>query len=334
MLSGLKNQLMALVCVTGGNGFIASWLIKRLLERGYTVRATVRDPGNLRKIAHLQNLPHASERLELVKADLLNEGSFDTAVEGCEGVFHVASPVNFVPDNPEEDLIIPAIEGTLNVLNACAKSNCLKRVVLTSSMAAVSTQTLAKSGFIVDESCWSDPDYCKERNRWYALSKLLAEQRAWEFAKEKGLDLVVLNPGFIAGRPLQDSLDVATEEVLNFLTGQDSLTKDSAFAWVGVKDVVEAHILALEVPMASGRYICAEQVMDAPTLLQVLQKIIPGHAVPPKYVANPLPPATLYKVSTEKLKKLGLTLGPIEDALKETVDYLLGKGLLPKEIQT
>lgn len=322
---------MARVCVTGGNGFLASCLIKLLLERAYTVRATVRDPGNLRKIAHLQNLPHASERLELVKADLLDDGSFDAAVQGCEGVFHMASPVQFVVDNPEEDLIIPAIKGTLNVLNACAKSNCLKRVVLTSSTAAVTNQIRSDS-VVVDESCWSDEAYCRQRNSWYPLSKLLAEQRAWTFAKEKGLDLVVLNPGFVAGRPLQDStldnLDAGAEFVLNILTGKDSFLNNSAFPWVGVNDVAEAHLLAFEEPMASGRYICAERVMDSPTLLQVLQKVIPGQTLPPKYVANPLPPATMFKLSTEKLQNLGLTCRPIEDALKETVDYLQEKGLL------
>lgn len=317
---------MALVCVTGGSGFIASWLIKLLLERGYTVRATVRDPGNLEKTAHLWNLPHANEKLELVKADLLDECSFDAAVEGCKGVFHTASPVAMITENPEEDLIKPAVKGTLNVLNACAKAKSVKRVVFTSSMAAVS-QTPARKE-LVDESLWSDHDYCKERNLWYQLSKLLAEETAWAFAKEKGLDLVAVNPGMVVGRPLQPSLDSGSKTVLEVLTGAESIFQHVSISWVDVRDVAEAHLLAFEVPTASGRYLCTSSVFNFPTLLEVLQKIIGGHPLPPKCVDKPLLPAIIFKVSTEKLQGLGLTCRPIEDALKETVDCLIQRGLL------
>ncbi|KAJ1379947.1 hypothetical protein SESBI_46431, partial [Sesbania bispinosa] len=102
------------VCVTGASGYIASWIVKFLLQRGYTVRATVRDPSNPNKVDHLLKLDGAKERLQLFKADLLEEGSFDSAVEGSDAVFHTASPAQFFVKDPQAELIDPAVKGTLN----------------------------------------------------------------------------------------------------------------------------------------------------------------------------------------------------------------------------
>jgi nucleoside-diphosphate-sugar epimerase len=157
------------VCVTGASGFIASWLVKLLLERGYTVRGTVRSPE---KSKHLLQLPGASDHLKLVSADLLEQGSFNQAVEGCDGVFHTASP--FFTKNitdPQAQFIEPAVKGTLNVLASCAQAR-TKKVVLTSSVAAVAYTPKRKSTSVVDESWWSDSDYCQETEVWLELPDL------------------------------------------------------------------------------------------------------------------------------------------------------------------
>ncbi|KAJ6429781.1 hypothetical protein OIU84_021225 [Salix udensis] len=103
-------------CVTGGTGFIAAYLVKSLLEKGHLVRTTVRDPGDVGKVGLLREFDGAKERLKIFKADLLEEGSFDEAIQGVDGVFHTASPV-LVPhdDNIQATLIDPCINGTLNV---------------------------------------------------------------------------------------------------------------------------------------------------------------------------------------------------------------------------
>ncbi|THF97440.1 hypothetical protein TEA_003429 [Camellia sinensis var. sinensis] len=100
------------VCVTGASGYIASWLVKLLLLRGYTVKASVRNPNDPKKTEHLLALDGAKERLHLFQADLLEEGSFDPIVDGCEGVFHTASPVHFSVSDPQVELIDPALKGT------------------------------------------------------------------------------------------------------------------------------------------------------------------------------------------------------------------------------
>ncbi|CAI0420737.1 unnamed protein product [Linum tenue] len=217
------------VCVTGGSGYIASWIIKLLLERGYTVKTTVHDKT---KTQHLLSLDGANERLQLYKADLTAEGSFDSAVDGCQAVFHTASPVLFQTSNPQRyllfqaDLIDPAVKGTLNVLKSCAKMPSVKRVVLTSSMASVvCNRKPLSAGVVIDETWFSDPEFCAKYQppkHWYMLSKTLAEEAAWKFANENGIDLVAVNPGFVIGPFLQPSVNFTVEEVLRLINGVHS----------------------------------------------------------------------------------------------------------------
>ncbi|KAM0825976.1 hypothetical protein ACQ4PT_069185 [Festuca glaucescens] len=150
------------VCVTGAGGFVASWLVKLLLSKGhYAVRGTVRNPGDC-KNAHLKTLEGAGERLQLVRADLLDYDSIASAVAGCEGVFHVASPVPFGRStNPEAEIIAPAVTGTLNVLKACYEAK-VKRVVMVSSVSAVYNNPNWPKGKVFDEDSWSDEAVCRK----------------------------------------------------------------------------------------------------------------------------------------------------------------------------
>nr|XP_023915840.1 dihydroflavonol 4-reductase-like [Quercus suber] len=123
------------VCVTGAAGFIGSWLVMRLLERGYTVRATVRDPENLKKVKHLIDLPKASTHLTLWKADLNEEGSFDEAIKGCTGVFHVATPMDFESKDPEVRFLVLSskinmIQETMTLLVAFCFFSCTYQILI------------------------------------------------------------------------------------------------------------------------------------------------------------------------------------------------------------
>ncbi|XP_021772106.1 cinnamoyl-CoA reductase 1-like [Chenopodium quinoa] len=315
------------VCVTGASGYIASWLVKLLLQRGYTVKATVRDPNDPKKVEHLRSLDGAKERLYLFPANLLEEGSFDAAVEGCEGVFHTASPLTYDFKDPQAELLDPAVKGTLNVLNSCAKVPSIKRVILTSSIAAVVYNGRPLSPeVVVDESWFSDPDFCRESKEWYALSKVLAEDAAWKFAKDKGIDMVTINPSVVIGPLLQPTLNTSSAAFAQLFSGSETYP-NITFSWVHVKDVANAHILALEVPSANGRYNLAETVSHFSDTVRILRELYPDAVLPEKCADDgPLEPA--FQVAQEKARSLGVDYIPFKTSLKETVESLKEKGFI------
>ncbi|MCO5555378.1 hypothetical protein L7F22_008924 [Adiantum nelumboides] len=267
-------------------------------------------PENVAKTAHLMALPRVKERLELVKADLLEEGSFDAAVAGCEAVFHTASPFFMGTDDPQKDLIEPALKGTQNVLNACGKSKSIKRVVLTSSIAAVLYTPARKPEDVVDERFLSDPTLCRQNKLWYQLSKTQAEMEAWNLAKAHGLDLVTINPALVVGHLLQPTLNTSSGAILKLLNGSTSAYANAAPGWVHVKDVAAAHILAYEVAEASGRYICAESIIHYKWIVEMLQTLYPNAPIPMKCLDESSPPAPEYQICTDKVKSLDWCIFP------------------------
>ncbi|CAI8608386.1 unnamed protein product [Vicia faba] len=314
------------VCVTGASGYIASWIVKFLLQRGYTVRATVRDLGNPKKVDHLIKLDGAKERLQLFKTDLLEEASFDSVVEGCDGVFHTASPVRGVVNDPQAELIDPAVKGTLNVLKSCAKSPSVKRVVFTSSIAAVAFNTRPKNPkVIVDETWFSDPDFCRESQFWYILSKTLAEAAAWEFVNENKIDMVVINPTMVVGPLLQPEVNHSVQSILNLINGIPF--PNYAFGWVNVKDVAIAHIRAYEIASACGRYCLSERVVHHSELANMLQDLYPTLQISDK-CENEETYTTTYQISKEKAVSLGIEFTSLEVSLKETMESFKEKKIV------
>ncbi|KAJ6895806.1 LOW QUALITY PROTEIN: cinnamoyl-CoA reductase 1 isoform X2 [Populus alba x Populus x berolinensis] len=307
------------VCVTGGSGYIASWLVKLLLLRGYTVKATVRDPNDPKRTEHLLNLDGAKERLHLFKANLVEEGSFDPVVDGCESVFHVASPVLLGTNDPQADLIEPAVKGTLNVLKSCAKFPCVKRVILTSSMASVAFNGKPLTpDVVVDETWFSDSALCVSNKLWYMASKTLAEEAAWKFAKETGIDMVTINPGFVIGPLLQPTLNFSAELFLDHINGAPRLPSE-IYRFVDVRDVAYAHIQAFEIPSASGRYCLVGRVTHFSDAVKIVHELYPTLPLPEK-CADDKPSPLNYEVSKAKAKTLGLDFTPLEVSVKDTIE--------------
>ncbi|KAJ9698031.1 hypothetical protein PVL29_007238 [Vitis rotundifolia] len=312
------------VCVTGASGYIASWLVKLLLQRDYTVKASVRYPNDPKKTEHLLSLDGAKERLHLFKANLLEEGSFDSIVEGCVGVFHTASPFFHGVTDPQAEMIDPALKGTLNVLSSCAKTPTVKRVVVTSSIAAVVYSGKPRTPeVVVDETWFSNQDICEELKLWYVLSKTLAEETAWKFAKEKGMDIVTINPAMVIGPLLQPTLNTSAAAILNLINGAQTFP-NFTMGWVHVKDVAEAHIQAFEIPSANGRYCLAERTVHYSEIVKILKDLFPDFQLPVK-CADDHPFMPTYQISKEKAKSLGIEFIPLEESLKETVESLKEK---------
>lgn len=265
------------VLVTGGRGYIASWIIKRFLEEGLTVHTTVRDTSKKSNVSHLMKMAAGYPgKLVIFQADLLDPGSFDAAMAGCELVLHTASPFiisGFKDAN--EALVRPAKEGTQNVLAAVNRIDTVKRVVLTSSVAAICGDNADSRNVpngVFTEKHWNLTSNI--RHQPYNYSKTLAERAAWETSEQQGRwDLVVINPGLVLGPSLSNSSD--SESIRTIMRLSDGTFKLGVpKLWlpiVDVRDVAQAHFNAAFLPDAKGRHILVAgevTLMDLSTCLR------------------------------------------------------------------
>lgn len=182
---------MKKVLVTGANGHLGFSLVKLLKKQGYDVRAGVRNTEDNFKTSRLKKL-----NVEVVRADLSDPDSLDRALEGRDGLFQVAAVFNLTAKNPEEEVIRPNIDGTVNIMEAARRAG-IKKLVYTSSIASVGT--IADVGEDpLDESTWND-----RAIEPYAISKTLSERKAWELAQLYGISMVSILPGTIIGPDFQ-----------------------------------------------------------------------------------------------------------------------------------
>jgi nucleoside-diphosphate-sugar epimerase len=266
------------VLVTGGNGYMASWLVTYLLEEGVDVHATVRDPSNMEKVGHLLKAAEGKTgKLTLFAADLKDENAFDEPMQGCGVVFHTASPflIQNVSD-VQSQLIDPVVHGTKNVLETCSRTESVTRVVLTSSIVSIRGDNceMEERGLeFFTEEHWNETSSVVHQP--YAYSKVIAEKTAWEIAgRQHRWDLVVLNPGFLLGPSLttaSDSTSLATIKQL----ADGSLkyaVPDLRFAIVDVRDVATAHIKAGFIQGARGRHILYSGTMSLMDITDTLKK--------------------------------------------------------------
>lgn len=264
------------VLVTGGSGYIASWLVKQLLEQGYKVNATVRNKSKIAKVDHLLKLQQKfTGKLELYEADLLKEGSFEAAMKGCELVIHTASPFKINVKDAQKELVDPALKGTRNILKQVNDTPSVKRVVLTSSVAAIygdASDVKATKNGVFTEEYWNTTSSLKHQP--YSYSKTLAEKEAWKLqAEQSRWDLVVINPSFVMGPSLSNRTDgESTDFMIQLLSGGfKSGAPYLSFGFVDVRDVAAAHILAGTKASASGRHItCAtsKTMLEAADILR------------------------------------------------------------------
>lgn len=201
-------------------------------------------------------LPNAKEKLKIFSGvDLLNNGSYEEAMLGCSYVLHTASP--FFAATEEETLVIPAVEGTRNVLNTCNKLG-VKKVILTSSTAAIYVNYgLLSEDHIYNEEDWSDETLLREKKNWYCVSKVAAEKLAWEMSKAEGstFQLATINPTLIFGPilPGQGHLNTSSARIVEMIDGSLKELSNSCKSIVDVRDVAEAHVAALEREASVGK---------------------------------------------------------------------------------
>lgn len=264
------------VLVTGATGYIAGWVIKRLLDDGYTVHAAVRDPENEAKTSLLSNLAcYAPGTIRFFKTDLLEPGSYAEAMAGCQVVFHIASPFLLKVKDPQRELVDPALLGTRNVLEEASRTGTVRRVVLTSSMAAIygdnADLSKAKAGRFT-EADWNTTSSL--RHKPYSYSKTLAEREAWElFRNQDRWDLVVINPSLVLGPGVDPGSTSGSYEILQML-GDGTFRRgipDQRMGVVDVRDVAEIHVKAAFSRHAEGRTIASGHDTSLMELVDLLR---------------------------------------------------------------
>jgi nucleoside-diphosphate-sugar epimerase len=343
------------VMVTGANGYVASWLVKRLLDDGLTVHAAVRNPDNEKKISHLKDAAAKSKgTIRFFAADLLKEGSYQSAMEGCELVFHTASPFSTDVKDPQKELIEPAVKGTANVLHTANEVESVKRVVVTSSCAAIYTDAIdtinAPEGKLT-EDVWNTTaslDY-----QPYSYSKTLAEKKAWEINENQDRwDLVTINMSLVLGPALNPGN--TTSESMNILKmlGGGEMKMGAPKIGIGlvdIRDVAEAHFRAGFTPEAKGRYITSAHETNFLEMGTVLlpkygdRFPLPKKALPKwllmivgpltnklftwKYIRNNV--NIPWRADNSKIKKeLGMTFRPMKETMEDSFQVLVDEEIV------
>lgn len=340
------------VLVTGATGYVAGWVIKALLEEGLTVHAAVRDPAKEEKRAHLDRLAEALPgEIVYFASDLLKGGSYKEAMAGCSTVFHTASPFTTSVKNPQKELIEPAQLGTRNVLEEASREPSVKRVVLTSSCAAIYTDAKdceKAPGGQLTEDIWNETaslDY-----QPYSLSKTLAEKEAWSIAKgQDQWTLVVVNPSLVIGPALQDR---PTSESFNLVRqmGDGTFKRGAPKAGLGVVDVRDlagAHLSAAFVPEAEGRHIISAHETNLFELTQVLRETygkrypLPTKPIPKWLMKQIAPLVGLSRRFVERnvnipwradnskaIRVFGLNYRPLKTSMDDMFQQMIDSGML------
>jgi len=340
--------------VTGATGYVAGWIVKRLLDEGVTVHAPVRNPENAESLKYLNYIAAQSKgTIRYFKADLLREGSYDEAMKDCELVFHTASPfINTVKD-PQKDLVDPALIGTRNVLASVDRTDSVKRVVLTSSCAAI-------IGDAVD--CLAYPNGTATEEQWnltstldhqpYSYSKTVAEHAAWEINQQQSRwDLVVINPSLVIGPGIKPQ---STSESYNLIRqlGDGHMKMGAPEFYIGVvdvRDLANAHFNAGFIPQAKGRHIISAQETSFLNLSDILQRKY-GKKYPfptktlPKFLVWLMAPLAGFKRKmisrnvgyhwlvdhTKSIKELGVTYRPVEVSITDFFQQMIDNGVFKK----
>ncbi|XP_052162106.1 putative anthocyanidin reductase [Oryza glaberrima] len=268
---------MSRVCITGASGYIAAYLVKKLLERGCVVHGTLRNLGDEKKTAPLRELPGAAERLVLFEADMYDADTFEPAIAGCEFVFLVATPLHHDPTSTKYKNTAEATTDAMRIiLNQCERSRTVRRVIHTGSVTAASPLREDGSGGgykdFINESCWSPPnltcDFTNDYLDGYVSSKTLSEKELLSYngsSPSPAFEVVTLACAVVGGDTLQPCPWSSIPVILAPLTGDEPYHNSLKFLQallgsvplVHIEDACDAHVFCMDQPSIAGRFLCA-----------------------------------------------------------------------------
>lgn len=321
------------VVVTGATGYIAKHIVLKLLERGHTVIGSVRKPVRGEELRntmkeHLSD-PAKLDNLKTVVLDLTSDEGWTEAMEGADALLHTASPFPLAQPKDEDDLIRPAVDGTLRALRA-AKAAGIDRVVLTSSAAAIINKARPDTGDRFTEADWSDLNHSTVAA--YDKSKTLAEQAAWEFVdgEAPGMKLTTINPTLVAGPPLDTDYGTSVRVVERVLQAQDPMVPRFSLPIVDVRDVAEAHVRALERPESVGhRFLVSDESMWLSDIAKAVQAAFPNRKIVTREAPNFL--IRFLALFDDEIKAIIPTLGLTRDVSSARAREVLGIDFMSAE---
>jgi len=312
-LADTPTSMPKLVLVTGANGYIPSMMVKTLLEQGYKVRGTVRDPTNDTKTSDLKSLPNADTHLELVKLELMDpEEAFIAAMQGVEWCFHMSAPVKLQKQKDENSMIQPTLQGTLSMLRAAQQTPTVKKFILTSSSAAIEAGHPSPRERPFTEDDWSNLD--GKNVITYDKCKTLAEKAAWEFMQKENphFTLSAINPTFVIGPVASSRVGSSTELISRPMKAADPGSVNLWLQLVDVRDVVQAHINAARFEEAAGKRFILSNFDDGEMFMPEMVAILKKEFEPMGY-----------KLRTRILPKWSVWLMSLFDAEVASLYYLL-----------
>ena len=279
------------VLLTGASGYIAKHIALQLLEAGYNVRGTVRDLSRGAEVTeairpHLKDDSNLETRLAFVALDLTTDTGWTEAMDGVDVLMHTASPFPLDQPKNEDDLIRPAVDGAMRALRAAHAAE-VKRVILTSSTAAISGSALPAGDISFDETNWTDPT--DPDAGAYVRSKTLAEQAAWNFVSKDAPDmhLTTINPGFVLGAPLDQHFGTSIQVIERLLRGKDPMLPDIGFSTVDVQDVAEMHVTVINKPETFGqRIMTVDSFLTFKDIAQAVKAAFPSRRIPTRVAPN------------------------------------------------
>ena len=333
---------MSHICVTGAAGFIAGHVIVDLLDGGHTVHATVRDLGDDAKRSHLDVLAERYPgKLKLFEADLLEPGSLDAALDGCDALIHTAAAVRLSAPDPQRQIIDVAVKGTQNVLDSVARTPSVKRIVMTSSIAAVMSYDQLDKTYTEDDWCTSDDIKLNP----YGMGKAQSERLLWEFAEKHAgrVQAVAINPSVVIGPPLAKHHIRSSLSFIRDLVGWTyPACAPMRLHLVDIGDVTAGHVRALTSDKAVGqRIIFSDRQMSMLEISKVLarkyetpMRVLPRlilyiAAFLDKRISLPLARASVNNRSEFRsdrpMELLGIELRNTEESILEAADTMVEK---------
>lgn len=337
--------MSAVYAVTGASGYIGSHVVRELLERGFAVRACVRDPADAVKTAHLTALAAGLPgSLSLARGDLLDVGSYDAAFAGATCVIHTAAAVMLAAKDPQNDIVVPSLTGTQNVLDSAVKAGTVTRFVQTSSVAALFQRP--EAGRIYTEADWNETATVKGDP--YGLAKTRAERLAAEFGAANGLNPVFINPSLVIGPVYTKAHAKASPSVIRDLfSGKFPACPQMHFGLVDVREVAFAHVEAALRSDVSGRFILSAESLWMQEMAQGLKAAWPDRKIKtgklPNFVMR-LVALVDERVSSAVMKNLlgrecnyandrskallEVRYRPVADSLRDTVQSMLDGGFV------